>query len=277
LGVTLEAINMTEVIVLPNTSWDQPVTTAEQKLATNALEQGSVLLFPHLNFSILDGEEQFLSPAVVGKAKNVSLDPATGSVRGGGVSVTDQQRLQNMLDRFAASSKELLSNVLPHYESGIEQARTSFRPVEIAGRQTSWRKDDTRLHVDSFPSSPTQGNRILRVFSNVNPHGQTRNWRLGESFEDVAQRYLPSIPSPIWGSDHVLNLFGVTKRRRTAYDHYMLQLHDRMKADVAYQSQVAQRAHEFQPGSTWMVFTDSVSHAVIEWAILTGANLLSAS
>jgi hypothetical protein len=41
----------------------------------------------------------------------------------------------------------------------------------------------------------------------------------------------------------------------------MLKLHDRMKADLAYQSEAAQHVHEFQPGCTWLVFTDQVSHA----------------
>ena len=171
--------------------------------------------------------------------------------------------LRSVMMRFAASCKALLHNMLPCYATGLQQARTSFRPVEIAGRSTSWRKDDTRLHVDSFPSSPTRGNRILRVFSNVNPQGQSRTWRLGESFEDVARRFLPSLPGPVWGASHVLNLLGITKGRRSTYDHFMLRLHDRMKADLAYQSAVAQRVHEFHPGSTWIVFTDQVSHAAM--------------
>jgi hypothetical protein len=252
---------MTDVITLPNTTWDQRLATAAQELAVDALERGNVLLFPQLSFLIQDGERQFLSPTVAGEGKNVSLDPSTGSLRGSSVNESDLQRLQQMMNRFAKSSRDLLRSLLPNYEAGLEQARTSFRPVEISGRETSWRKDDTRLHVDSFPSSPTRGNRILRVFTNVNPNGQSRRWRLGESFEGVARRYLPSIPRPIWGASHVLNLLGITKRRRTAYDHYMLHLHDRMKADMEYQSQVIQRAYEFQAGSTWMVFTDLVSHA----------------
>jgi hypothetical protein len=264
LGVTPEVISVTDIITLSNPDWDQQVTTAEQELAADALERGNVLLFPHLSFLLQDGEGQFLSPTVAGEGKNVSLDPANGLLRGSSVNDADLlQRLQFMMNRFATSSRHLLRSLLPRYETGLEQARTSFRPTEIAGRRTSWRKDDTRLHVDSFPSSPTQGNRILRVFTNVNPHGQSRNWRLGESFEGVARRYLPSLPGPIWGADHVLNFLGITRRRRTAYDHYMLQLHDRMKADLAYQSQVAQRACEFQAGSTWMVFTDLVSHAAM--------------
>ena len=252
---------MTEIVTLQNASWDEQVATAASELALTELERGNVLLFPQLNFSIAPEEAQLLSPEITGNAKNVSFDPSSGSLRASGLSDADFQALQELMKRFAASSRSLLRNVLPRYEHGLEQARTSFRPTEIAGRRTSWRKDDTRLHVDSFPSSPTQGKRILRVFANINPHGQSRNWKLGEPFERVARRFLPSLTRPIRGSDRVLGLLGITKRRRTAYDHYMLQLHDRMKADLAYQSQVAQRAWEFQPGNTWIVFTDVVSHA----------------
>ena len=42
-----------------------------------------------------------------------------------------------------------------------------------------------------------------------------------------------------------------------------MQLHDRTKADLAYQSQARQCAYEFQAGYTWMVFTDLVSHAAM--------------
>lgn len=252
---------MANIVTLSITKWEQRVTAAERELAVDALERGSVLLFPQLSFSIPEADGHLLSPTVAGKSKNVSLDPSTGSLHGSSVKDTDLERLQAMMMRFATSSRNLTRNLFPNYEKNLEQARTSFRPLEIAGRRTSWRRDDTRLHVDSFPSSPTQGNRVLRLFTNVNPHGHSRNWRLGESFERVARRYLPLLSRPIWGADRVLNLLGITKRRRTAYDHYMLQLHDRMKADFEYQSQVGQHAYAFQAGSTWLVFTDLVSHA----------------
>ncbi|MDB5857056.1 MAG: 3-deoxy-D-manno-oct-2-ulosonic acid (Kdo) hydroxylase family protein [Ramlibacter sp.] len=254
---------MTDIITLPTASWNQPVPTADRELAIDVLERGGVLLFPQLEFPVLPGEALLLSPEVAGKTKNVSLNPSTGALRGSSVNDAALQQLRNMMSRFATSSRDLLRNVVPRYETGLEQARTSFRPAEIRGRHTSPRKDDTRLHVDSFPSSPTQGDRILRVFANINPHGSTRNWKLGESFEDVARRFLPSISGPVWGSDRMLRLLRITKRRRTAYDHYMLQLHDRMKADSAYQSQVAQSAYDFPAGCTWMTFTDQVSHAAI--------------
>lgn len=254
---------MTEVVSLSIATWDHACSTSEQACALRALERGSILLFPQLRFPIQDREAQLLSPAIAGKAKNVSLDPSRQMLRGSSGNTTGQRQVRRLMTRFATSSEALLRGLLPRYATGLQRARTSFRPLEIVGRSTSWRKDDTRLHVDSFPSSPTQGSRILRVFTNINPHGQSRTWRLGESFEGVAQRYLPSLPGPVWGAAHVLNLLGITRSRRSPYDHFMLRLHDRMKADMAYQAEVAQSVHEFQAGSTWMVFTDQVSHAAM--------------
>jgi len=55
----------------------------------------------------------------------------------------------------------------------------------------------------------------------------------------------------------------ITKGVRSAYDHIMLQLHDRMKSDAAYQRNVRSTEVAFPPGSTWVCFSDQVSHAVV--------------
>jgi hypothetical protein len=254
---------MSDVIVFPLSRWDEPCAPAEQARATRALEAGNVLFFPQLRFPLGEGEDRLLSESAAGQSKNVSLNPASGAVSGSNADAGERELLRNMMARFATLSKGLIHNLLPRYDKGLEQARTSYRPVQVAGRPTSWRKDDTRLHVDSFPSSPTRGKRILRVFANLHPQGQTRDWRIGEPFEDMARRFVRSIPAPIWGSSVALNLLRVTKSRRSAYDHYMLQLHDRMKADPTYQSQSAQKAFEFPTGTTWMTYTDQVSHAAM--------------
>jgi 3-deoxy-D-manno-oct-2-ulosonic acid (Kdo) hydroxylase len=248
---------------LETTRWNDAFTAQSRRQALQALEDGQVLYFPRLGFSIADAESRFLSPVTVGKSKNVSFDIATGKLAGSSHRDSAAEPLRLMMARFASQSSDLLSNLLPHYRTGLIPGRTSFRPVEVAGRSTSWRKDDTRLHIDSFPSSPVRDKRILRIFSNVNPHGQGRLWRLGDSFESVAQRFLPSLSRPVWGSSGILRALRITKSRRSAYDHFMLQLHDLMKADQAYQSNVTQLAQDFPPGSTWMAFTDQVSHAAM--------------
>jgi len=166
-----------------------------------------------------------------------------------------------MIARFFDFALDLVVRLLPSYQNGLIRGRTSFRPLQVEGRVTSRRKDDTRIHVDSFPSAPTQGKRILRVFSNVNPSGQSRVWRIGEPFEQAAARFLPSIRRPLPFSGIALKLLHVTKSRRTEYDHIMLQLHDRMKSDSRYQAEVEQTEQEFPAGSTWLAFADQVAHA----------------
>jgi hypothetical protein len=106
------------------------------------------------------------------------------------------------------------------------------------------------------------GKRILRIFSNVNPSGRPRCWRLGESFEQVAARFAPAVRPPAPGSLTLMQLFRVTRGRRSLYDHYMLGLHDAMKANDDYQKTCPQSTFDFPALSTWAVFTDSVPHAV---------------
>jgi hypothetical protein len=130
-------------------------------------------------------------------------------------------------------------------------------------RKTSWRKDDSRLHVDAFPSRPTQGERILRLFVNIHPDGSPRVWRVGEPFEDLCQRMLPRLSRPWPGSAWGMALLGITKSRRTEYDHLMLGLHDEMKRDTDYQRDCPQVRFDFPPGSTWICFSDQTSHAAM--------------
>jgi hypothetical protein len=133
----------------------------------------------------------------------------------------------------------------------------------VSNRKQSVRADDRRLHVDAFPSRPNRGERILRVFSNVNPHGEARVWRVGEPFEDVARQFVPRAkPYSAWQAK-AIHALHVTKSLRSEYDHLMLQIHDRMKADDAYQRDCPQLRFEFPPGSTWVCFSDQTVHAAM--------------
>ena len=226
---------------------------------TADLELGAVLLFPDLAFDVRSSERPYFSP-LIAVAKNVSFDPASGRL--GGVAHADES-LTAMVRRFSEAAQDLVRAMFPQYEGRLQRARASFRPAEIAGRQTTWRKDDTRLHIDSFPATPVQGRRILRVFTNVNPDGRPRSWRIGEPFEMVASRFGSRLKLPLPFSAQLLRLTRITKSRRSPYDALMLQLHDCMKADTEYQAGAAQEAVDFPAGSTWMAFTDSVSHAAM--------------
>ncbi|AIK96983.1 Kdo hydroxylase family protein [Candidatus Odyssella acanthamoebae] len=242
--------------------WGSPIAEEKQQTLISALESGEVIFLPHLSFLLQEDEKQLLSPACLkAGSKNISYSPLTHEIKGS----FDHKinLLQTMMNRFASQSQHLIHNLFPHYQSTLQWGRTSYRPAEILGRETSYRKDDTRLHVDAFPSSPTQGNRILRVFSNINPFEKPRVWHLGEPFKQVAEQFLPTIKSPFPLSRNILQLLGITKSYRTLYDHYMLQIHDMMKANLDYQRNVKKRRVDFPANSTWIVMTDHVSHAAL--------------
>ncbi|CAI9085564.1 3-deoxy-D-manno-oct-2-ulosonic acid (Kdo) hydroxylase [Candidatus Methylacidiphilum fumarolicum] len=242
--------------------WDAEFSKEIQEKAIESIENGSVLFFPRLNFSLLPEETKFLEPSWVSGAKNISYDPRNSSLKGAEGKTEDLKLLSGMLKRYAQKTKEFLHLLFPFYGSSLRIARTSFRPVEISGRPTSPRKDDTRLHVDAFPSSPTGGERILRVFSNINPSGKPRSWRIGEPFPQYLKHLLPQLESPTPGKRFLLYVLGITKGYRSLYDHYMLELHDKGKLDLPYQKNSPQVAFDFPAGSTWIVFTDQVLHAV---------------
>lgn len=244
--------------------WDEAFPSFIQEKATDSLETGKVLYFPSLEFPLNQQELQFLTPVIVNpRSKNISYDLKRDAL-GGAIGTSSQKELlKAMLKRYALASRKFLDALIPHYKTHLIQAKTSFRPVEIYGRKTSYRKDDTRLHVDAFPSNPVKGQRILRIFTNINPEGKPRVWRTGERFEDVVRKFAPEAAHPIPGVAALLRLFMITKSYRTPYDHYMLQIHDKMKGDMNYQKTALQEEVAFPAGSSWIVFTDQVSHAAM--------------
>jgi hypothetical protein len=252
---------MTELLTLDVEGWAPAVPSAVREDAVSAIEAGGVVVLPQVGFALAEQERRFLSPAWSdGRAKNVSLDG--GRLKGARGDARDLAALAAMVSRFAACSASLVSALFPRYAPHVMRVRTSFRPQPAVGRDVSWRKDDSRLHVDAFPSRPNHGERILRVFSNVNPT-EPRIWRVGEPFETMAATFLPGIHLPLPTSGMLLAALHVTKGRRSAYDYIMLKLHDRAKKDEAYQRDCEQRTVAFAPGTTWLCFSDQVMHAAV--------------
>ena len=167
-----------------------------------------------------------------------------------------------MVARFATCATNLVAALFPRYAPYVRSARTSFRPQPATGRAVSWRKDDSRLHIDAFPSRPNRGERILRVFCNVN-RTEDRVWRVGEDFAVMARQLLPRVRRPWPGAPALLSLLRVTKGARSDYDHLMLGLHDCAKADMSYQQSCRQQVVRFAPGTTWLCFSDQVMHAAV--------------
>lgn len=252
------------ILTLPYDSFTAKVSAADQERYIKHLEHGGILFLPKLGFDLAETEMRFLSPEWSdGKAKNIYLRGNERKIRGAKGGEADLQAMSELIERYALNAKQLISNLLPAYAQHAKPANTSLRCIEAAGRKTSWRKDDSRLHADAFPSKPTHGERILRVFTNVNPYGKSRVWKVGEPFADMARKFIPKIPRYSKTQAKLLYMLGITKSVRGEYDHAMLHLHDLAKADAEYQKNSPQMQFEFPASSTWIVYSDQVLHAVL--------------
>jgi hypothetical protein len=243
--------------------WTGPYSAELQAEAVDALEHGKVLVFPELPFAFKAEERALFTPALSnGKSKNVSLK---GSGELGGTSATGEtaRLIAGMMARFALDATRFVEELVPQYAGRLERAPTSYRPVEIKGRPASVIHDDTRLHVDAFPSRPMRGRRIMRLFTNVNPDGHPRIWHVGEPFEDMTRNLGSRANEGSWLHAWVLSGLGITKGLRSPYDALMLGLHDGAKKDETYQKTSPQIEMPFPAGTTWLCYTDQVMHAAL--------------
>ena len=249
-----------QIVEIDFNDWAQAHSRPEW---TAALEAGKVLFFPRLGFAVQPDEQALLREDMLApKSRNVSLG-ADGVLKGAAGSAAEQQALAAMVGRFRQQALRLVDDLLPEYQGLLRIAPTSFRPRQVETRAQSVRADDQRMHVDAFPSRPSYGERLLRVFTNLNPHGVPRVWRVGEDFETIARRFLPQAkPYRLWQAK-LLNAVHATKSLRSEYDHLMLQLHDLMKFDEQYQKNGTQVTVPFPPGSVWVCFSDQATHAVM--------------
>ena len=249
------------------------------------LEEGNILFFPKTPFELPEHDREFLLRQRQSGAayhKNIAYRPKqdrlTGFSKHGR---EDQERLRAIMRAYSGSVTQFLSELLPQYAGAWRLDFASFRPQEEQGRQLRTRARNDLLHVDSFPTRPTHGDRILRVFTNINPT-QPRVWLTTETFEGLAQRF--SKPGGVLKPDGVAELWfrrpnlsrrlgrglvrvgralGLPVADSSPYDDLMLAFHHFLKENRDFQETCPKTRWEFPPGSTWIVFTDMVSHAVL--------------
>jgi hypothetical protein len=263
------------LLTVPDTTWDrEPSCAAPTTGIEDVIESGRVVHLPALRFGLREEERAIIQGGAVRcHAKNISMRWTPGAerglLRGAAGAAGDVAAIGEMLERFSVQAGELLERLFPAYRGLLRRGNASFRPIPLVGRKTSWRQDDSRLHVDAFPSNPLGGLRLLRVFTNIDTDGTPRVWRLGEPFPDLVDRYRGKMRRPLPGSAWLLHRLRITKQRRSLYDYAMLQLHDLAKGDVHFQRESPQQTVAFAPGTSWIVFSDQVLHAAV-----SGRNLL---
>ncbi len=238
------------------------------------LEEGNILFFPRTPFEFPQDEREVLLRVQQVKGayhKNIAYRPAQDKVTGfEKASVNDAEALRGALRSYSRRSLQFLRDLLPRYMDGCRIDYASFRPDEEEGRDLPTNKRNDLLHVDAFPSRPTGGDLILRIFTNINPV-KSRVWLVSEPLGKIAQAHAAAAGlteiaagkgAAGWASP-LLAAAGLAVGKRSPYDRFMLKFHEYLKRNEDYQRDCPKSRLEFPPDSTWMVFTDIVPHAVL--------------
>ena len=243
------------------------------------LEAGGILYFPETPVPLPEADLAFLlgqQQTSSSLHKNIAYKPDRDKLSG----VDEKQsrpgefeRMQEVMRRYSASVENFLGEFLAPYHRRWRLDYASFRPLEEKGRDLPVRRRNDLLHTDAFPTRPTHGWRILRFFNNIHP-ARTRDWVVGEPFGSVVGAFTPSklaIPradSPVVrAGKQIAQATGlaslVPQWKRGPYDEFMMRLHNAMKEDSAFQASCRREEVRFAPGSSWMVYTETVPHAVL--------------
>ena len=245
------------------------------------LEAGDIIFFPETPIKIPPEDLDFLlgHQHVFGTFhKNIAYRPLEDRITGfEAQDPSTAERLRKIMHRYSQDVLDFLGGFLGPYRSQWKVDYASYRPEEEAGRDLALRKRNDLLHTDAFPTRPTHGDRILRFFNNINP-AKTRNWVTTETFDVLVEKMrtgklnggssvqLPSSMS-MPGMKRALAALGVgalaPSLKRSPYDEFMMNFHNYLKENSAFQQKCPKQHWDFPPGSSWMVYTDMVSHAVL--------------
>ena len=251
--------------------------SAEEKRAwCGRLEAGDILFFPQTpvrlgaeELAFLLGRQQTSSSL----HKNIAYKPAADVLTGlDGGDAAVAERLRGIMRGYSEAVTRFLDSFLAPYRGHIHRDYASFRPQEEQNRDLPLRKRNDLLHTDAFPTRPTRGARILRFFNNIHPD-RTRDWVVSNAFRELAPQYAPReiAPKPDSsldrGAKKLAQAFGLgtalPATKRTPYDDFMMRFHHFLKENEAFQRAAPKEAFQFPAGSSWMVFTDTVPHAVL--------------
>ena len=137
------------------------------------LEAGNIVYFPRTPFSFPDEDLKFLLASKQTGAsyhKNIAYRPAEDRVTGLDKSAgADGERLRAIVRGYSQRAEKFMAELLPPYAGEWKLDFASYRPLEERGRPARLRARNDLPHVDAFPTRPTNGHRILRLFTNINP------------------------------------------------------------------------------------------------------------
>ncbi len=257
--------------------WTAADPSARARQYCESLEGGGILFFPAIPFEFPESDRAFLlsqKQSGFRHHKNVSYRPKSNLLRGASNDdPEDTKRLTELMRNYSNQVTRFIDQFLSPYAGQWAIDYASFRPLEEQGRDLPVHKRNDLAHVDAFPSRPTNGGRILRVFTNINPT-VNRVWEVTEPFSVIApkfandaglDRFAKDANSPLRplrrGIAPLVRAVGLPDR--SPYDRFMLRFHDWLKENNEFQTSWTKQRLEFPPFSTWLVYTDTVPHAVL--------------
>ena len=242
------------------------------------LERGDILYFPQSPIAIPKEDISFLLGQQQSDSslhKNIAYKPGPDALSGVDTKSADAaavERLHQIMRSYSNAVTHFLRGFLAPYLGQWRLDYASFRPQEEEGRDLATRKRNDLLHTDAFPTRPTHGARILRFFNNIHPE-RTRDWVVGEPLPEFISEYVPEriAPRPDAGGLRAAKSLGralglgamLPQLKRSPYDDFMMRFHNYLKENQAFQRDSPKHAFDFPPGSSWMVYTDMLPHAVL--------------
>jgi hypothetical protein len=260
-------------------SWENAPPTEQARDWCERLEAGDILYFPQTPISFRPQDLSFLlGQQQTGSTlhKNIAYKPNLDSVSGldaTSAGAAELKQLQAIMRQYSQDVTRFLTRFLSPYQGRWKLDYASFRPQEEEGRDLPLRRRNDLLHTDAFPTRPTRGARILRFFNNIHPT-RTRDWVVSDPFSALAPRYAPQqIALPATGNAASRTLrslataaglgYAVPSLKRSPYDDFMMRFHNFLKENASFQAECRKEYLQFPPGSSWMVYTDMVPHAVL--------------
>jgi 3-deoxy-D-manno-octulosonic acid hydroxylase-like protein len=216
------------------------------------------------------------------QVKNISYHPESDSIPRFEAEPAVRDRIERILRAHGQRVEAFLRRATPDFVPGWTLGTTSFRSIEEQGRKLKPRSSNELVHIDAGAYGATNGARILRFFVNIHPT-RDRIWGTKGGFGALLARHRELVDAAKGGRERVALEKGPLDRLYSGmvtalskvyplfqvidsspYDRSMRRIHNYMKENPAFRdSREGYQEIHFPPLSSWMVFTDGISHSVL--------------
>jgi len=216
------------------------------------------------------------------QVKNISYHPESDSIPRFEAAPAVRDRIERILRTHGQRVEAFLRRATPDFVPGWTLGTTSFRSIEEQGRKLKPRSSNELVHIDAGAYGATNGARILRFFVNIHPT-RDRVWGTKGGFGALLERHRELVDAAKGGRERVVLEKGPLDRLYSGmvtalskvyplfqvidsspYDRSMRRIHNYMKENPAFRdSREGYQEIHFPPLSSWMVFTDGISHSVL--------------